>query len=176
MNRKLKEIVGAVAPTLATALGGPLAGVATRAIATKLLDEPGAAVEDVEGAIGAASSEDLIKLKELEFEFRAEMEAAGVELERVAASDRDSARKRQSTMRDWTPSVLGLAIILGFFGLLGYILAYGLPTSGGEVLMIMVGALAAMTTQVGNYFFGSSAGSKEKNEMIADLRKATRNA
>lgn len=169
-GRKFIDIIAAVAPTLATALGGPLAGVATRTIADKLLGKPDASPEEVEAAIAGASGQDLVRLKEIEATFAAEMKQAGVELERVAAEDRDSARARQVQMRDWTPTLLGLTIILGFFGVLAWIFQYGLPEKGGEVLLIMVGALSAMTNQISNYFFGSSAGSKTKETLIASLK------
>ena len=167
---KFIDIVRTVAPALATALGGPLAGIATRAIATSVIGKENATEAEVEAAILGASGTDLVKLKEVETKFAAEMKEAGVELERVAAADRASARDRQVKTGDWTPSVLGLAIILGFFGVLAYIFKYGLPAEGSEVLLLMVGALGAMTSQVGNYFFGSSVGSKTKEHIIADLK------
>jgi hypothetical protein len=170
MNDKLKAIIATVAPGIATALGGPLAGVATRALADKLLGTPDASAEAVEQAVAAATGGDLVKLKELEGEFQAQMQDAGIALERIAADDRASARDRQAKMKDWTPSVLGLAIIVGFFGVLAWIFRFGLPDNGSEVLLIMVGALGAMTTQVGNYFFGSSTGSKNKDAIIAGLK------
>ncbi len=169
-KRKFIDVIAAVAPTLATALGGPLAGVAVRTIAGELLGRPDAGIAEIETAIVGATGPDLIKLKEIEAKFAAEMKQAGVELERVAGADRDSARQRQVKMRDWTPSFLGLAIIVGFFGVLAWIFQYGMPSDGREVLLIMVGALGTMTTQITNYFFGSSAGSAEKQKIIADLK------
>lgn len=169
----LRDIIATVAPTLATALGGPLAGIATRAIAGKLLGREDATIEELEAAvIGGTTGPDLVKLKKLDFAFKIDLENAGIELESITANDRDSARDRQVKMKDWTPSVLGLAIILGFFGMLAYIMKYGMPTQGNEVMLIMVGALSAMTTQVGNFFFGSSSGSKTKDALIADLKGA----
>jgi len=165
-----KNILAEVAPVLATAFGGPLAGVAAKAIAGKMLGREDASLDEVIAAVEGASPADLVKLKDLELEFATQMRDAEIDLERVAAGDRDSARNRQARMKDWTPSVLGTAIVLGFFGLLAYIVKYGLPSDGSDVLLIMVGALAAMTTQVGNYFFGSSTGSKNKDEIIADLK------
>lgn len=172
MNTKFRELLLAVAPTLATAFGGPLAGVATRAVGDKLLGKPDASFEEVTQTILAAGTGELAKLKELELEFQAKLQEAGIELERIASSDRDSARDRQVRMRDWSPTFLGLAIIAGFFGMMAYLVQYGLPQEGGEVLLIMMGALATMTTQVGNYFFGSSTGSKAKDNIIADLKGA----
>lgn len=173
MKLDIRQLLATVAPSVATALGGPLAGVATRAIAGKLLGTEDASFSDVEAAVAAASGADMVKLKELEYEFKTQMEEAGIELEKISASDRDSARQRQVKMKDWTPSVLGLAIIIGFFGVLAYIFRFGLPSEGSEVLLIMVGALGTMTSQVGNFFFGSSTGSKVKDQIIADMKAAT---
>lgn len=166
----IKRIVGTVAPTLAAALGGPLAGMATREIGRVLLGDGAVAEADVIAAVSAASPADLVKLKQLDLEFAARMEEAGVDIARIDAADRASARDRQVRTGDWTPSVLGAAIIIGFFGLLGWVLAWGLPTEGSEVLIVLIGALAAMVTQIGNYFFGSSAGSKEKQDIIARMQ------
>lgn len=170
MNRNLRKIIGTVAPTLATALGGPLAGVATRAIAGKLLGDEQADSTAVEHAIAQATGTDLARLKELENDFRVQMKEAGVKLEQIAADDRDSARQRQIKLKDRTPAILGLVIIVGFFGVLAYIFRFGLPDEGSEVLLIMVGSLGVMTSQVGNYFFGSSVGSKDKDVTIAALK------
>lgn len=169
-NRKFIDVIATVAPTLATALGGPLAGMATRAIAGKLLGNEAAPLAEIETAISSAAPADLVKLKELDTRFKKDMAEAGVKLEKIAADDRDSARDRQVRMKDWTPSFLGLAIIVGFFGTLAYIFRFGMPETGTEVLLIMMGALGGMTAQVGNYFFGSSTGSKSKDAVIANLK------
>lgn len=168
----MKSVIATVAPTVATALGGPLAGVATRAVAEKLLGNADAPTADVEAAVAAATGADLVKLKELELAFKAEMENAGVELHRISAQDRISARNRQTELKDRTPAILGLSIIIGFFGVLAYLFRFGLPQEGSELLLIMVGSLGTMTTQVGNYFFGSSVGSKSKDDLIAELKGA----
>jgi hypothetical protein len=168
----LKSVLATVAPTLATALGGPLAGVATRAIADRFLGDPGVDFDTVQTAVLQAAPADLVRLKELDAQFERDIQAAGIQLEEIAASDRDSARQRQTASGDHTPAILGLCIVVGFFGVLFYIFRNGLPEQGSEVLLIMVGSLGTMTTQVGNYFFGSSVGSKSKDRLLADLKAA----
>lgn len=47
MSFDWKETIGAVAPIIATALGGPLAGVATKFVANKLLGDDTANIEEI---------------------------------------------------------------------------------------------------------------------------------
>jgi hypothetical protein len=168
------DVIATAAPGLATALGGPLAGVATKAIAEKLLGKPTASGDDVVKAIMGATPADLVKLRELDATFKADMKKADIRLEEIAADDRDSARQRQAQTKDRTPAILGLAIVVGFFGVLAYLFKYGLPKEGSEVRLIMVGSLGVMTSQVGNFFFGSSSGSKSKDALISNLKSEPR--
>lgn len=175
MNKqKIKGILSAVAPTLAAAIGGPLAGVAAQAITGGLSDTSVPDLNRVEQLLTGASGGDMVKLKRIEAEFAAQMEEAGVEIARIEADDRASARHRQAQMKDKTPAILGGFIILGFFGVLAYIFRFGLPAAGTEVLLIMVGSLGVMVTQVANYYFGSSVGSKSKDVTIAALKGQAR--
>ena len=63
----LKGVIGAVAPSLATAMGSPLAGAAMSAIADKLgvKNEP----KEIEKAIQSATPEQLVAIKEAELDF-----------------------------------------------------------------------------------------------------------
>jgi len=62
--------------------------------------------------------------------------------------------------------ILGIVITLAFFGLLGLLVFQGIPEQNGELLYLAVGALIAGFSTVVSYFFGSSAGSAEKNDML----------
>ena len=63
--------------------------------------------------------------------------------------------------------------MLGFFGVLAAMLFTDFPPGAGDVLKLMIGALGAMTVQVGNYFFGSSVGSKRKTELMGTKERAS---
>ena len=90
-----------------------------------------------------------------------------IDLERISASDRDSARQREMAVRDWTPTALAAGITFGFFGVLFWLFVYGVPKGSGDVVMIMVGGLQTSFVAVISYYFGSSAGSKAKDELLA---------
>ena len=98
-----KDIVSTVAPAIATALGGPLAGLGVAAVGKALGLGDGAGEEDVAAAVLKASPEQLLSVKKAELEFTARMKELDVDLERIAVADRQSARRREAATGDsWT--------------------------------------------------------------------------
>ncbi len=168
-----KNIVGSVAPTLATALGGPLAGMATKAISKAVLGHDNESEKNIVEAILSAGpdSDVFVKLKEADQSFATRMKELEIDLEKIAAEDRSSARQREVTLKDNTPKILAAVIVAGFFIVLAAITFKSLPEASQAPVNILLGALTAMLTQVGNYYFGSSAGSSRKNEMMAGMLK-----
>jgi hypothetical protein len=163
---QLLNLVRTVAPSLATAVGGPLAGMATRAISDALLGKPDGTEDELIDAAAKASPDQLLALKKAEQDFAVRMRELEIDLQRIDAADRSSAREREVKTGDWTPKALAGAVTLGFFGVLGYMIAYGLPTQGGEALLVMLGTLGTAWGGIVSYYFGSSAGSKEKSEAM----------
>ena len=95
------------------------------------------------------------------------MRELDIDLERISNADRDSARNREVKTKDLTPKVLAGFITCGYFGVLFYMLANGLPQHGGsEAMLVMLGTLGTAWGGVVAYYFGSSAGSKEKTEAM----------
>ncbi len=164
-----KEIVSTVAPGLATALGGPMAGVAVRGIASALLGTEDAGQTDVEQAVLRASPEDLRKLKQAELEFRQQMKELEIDLQALHAADRESARSRQVKTGDQMPALIAFAALAGFFGILAAMIFVDLPPGSEAPLNVMLGALGSLVVAIGNYYFGSSAGSSAKNVLIENL-------
>jgi hypothetical protein len=156
---KLLDIVKGVAPTLATALGGPLAGAAVTAIAEKFGVED--TVEAVTTALQGANPEQLAKLQEIDIK-KLELENA----------DRDSARKAHmaiATSPDahWleklTMPILALGTVSLAFLLIGILLFINIPDSQENIIIFALGFITSAATQVLSFYFGSSQGSKEKD-------------
>lgn len=171
MKLDWKAIVGTVAPTIATALGGPLAGVATKALAAKLLDRPDATGQEVEAAVLGADPQMLLRLREVDAEFEKHMTDAGVKIEEIAAGDRANARSRQVALHDHTPAILAYVVTVGFFGTLAFMLVNGKPATGGDALLVMLGSLGTAWAAIIAYFFGSSAGSRKKDEALTQIAR-----
>jgi len=171
-RNRIKRAIAGTAPKIANALGGPLAGAAVSALAKAIFGTETIDETELEAALVNATPEQIIALKQADHAFRIALRHAAVEEERIHASDRDSARQRQQLMDDWAPSVLGVLIILGFFVVLAAMLLQRLPQGAETEFSIMLGALATMTAAVVNYFFGSSAGSREKTRLLSPTSTA----
>lgn len=166
-----KDVVGAVAPTLATALGGPLAGAAVTALSSKLLGREDGSEDEVAAAVMTGSGDTLVKIKQADQEFAVRMRELDVDLERLHQTDRADARRReQATGDSWTPRILASIVTVGFFGVLAWLLRYGKPDTGGDALLVMLGALGGAWASIIAYYFGSSAGSAEKTALLAKKR------
>ena len=64
-------------------------------------------------------------------------------------------------------AVLGTAVVLGFFGAFWIILHSAVEPALRDVVLVLVGSLAAKFGSVVDYFFGSSSGSAEKTRLMA---------
>jgi hypothetical protein len=164
-------LLGQLAPSIATALGGPLAGVAVKTLSNALFGHENGTEEQISEAMASATPDQLAAIKKIDADFKVQMKSLDIDLERIAAGDRDSARKMQSETKDWVPKVLAIVITLGFFGILIWMLLNGMPKTGTEALLMMLGALGTAWTGVVNFYYGSSAGSKAKNDILAAKEK-----
>jgi len=86
-------------------------------------------------------------------------------------SDVQSARQMQMATRSIWPGTLTLVIIGGYFGLLAVMIIHGIPSTkdpGGEVLLTLIGVLAAAVPMVLGYWFGTTKGSFDKDQMLSN--------
>ena len=91
-----------------------------------------------------------------------------IELENA---DRDSARKREMSVKDWTPTAFGAVMILGFFSVVWYMLIEVIPEANQRILDMLLGSLMGSVTSIVAYYFGSSAGSAAKHSLLEKLTK-----
>jgi hypothetical protein len=161
----------AALPTIATALGGPLAGAAAGFVADKLgLSEK--TIDAVKTAISGATPEQLVQMKQIDAELQKFFAGLDIDLEKIAAADRDSAREREAKTGDSaTPRWLAFLITFGFFGVLGWLLVAGKPEEGGDALLVMLGSLGGAWSACVAYYFGSTKGSAEKTALLAKAGK-----
>lgn len=167
IGKSLKKLLGGLAPTLATAIGGPMGGVAMKFLADKFTGGDTGKVEDF---ILSAEPGQLKELKVAELEFKKEMKELDIDLEEIAFKDRDSARGLAKLKGIWPQVSLSVVFIGGYFGMMYLFVTSdlwgGLDDFAKGQIAIMIGVLTAGITQVMNFWFGSSAGSKAKTEKM----------
>jgi hypothetical protein len=171
----LLKIVGAVAPSLATAIGGPLGGMAMQAVASALGLPTDSSEKDVAKAMASATPDQLLKLKQADQDFAVRMRELDIDLEKIAASDRDSARRREAQVRDWMPRVLAFVVVAGFMATV-FLVLLGLVDGMKDPLMAttvgtLIGFVSAKAEQVIAYYFGSSSSSQQKTQLLAGGQK-----
>jgi hypothetical protein len=148
-----KSIVKTVAPVLGTALGGPMAGAATKFIADKFLGNPDASEQEIAQALSNSSPEQLIKLKEIDNTFALEMKRLDVDVYRLELQDKDSARKREMEVKDWTPAILAYGLSIGFFFVVWKLMSDGAVTEADQIILTTISNLFLIAL---TYYFGSS--------------------
>jgi len=151
-----------IAPTLATAIGGPFGTMAYGVVAKVMGISPDDAQKTIE--TGKLTAEQIASVQLAEIEIKARAQELGLDFAKVAADDRKSAREMQATTRSFMPPVLGLIVTLGFFGILGGLMTGVVHTS--DALMLMLGSLGTAWTGIVAFYFGSSAGSQAKDDLL----------
>ena len=164
-----KNILATVAPGIASALGGPLAGIAESSLAAKLLGKPTASAADVQAAVLAASPADLLKLKEAEIDFQKALSDADIKLADIAEADRVSARDMEVKTNDWTPRILAALIVGGWIVVQFYLMQHVIDASMRELIARVLGTLDSALMLVLSYYFGSSASSRGKDDALATI-------
>jgi hypothetical protein len=153
-----------IAPTVATALGGPLAGMAVSAISKAIgVDED--KVQDMISS-NKLSADQVAQLKLAEIELAKQAQELGLNFEKLAVDDRKSAREMQATTRSMMPPILASAVTVGFFGIV-VMMFFNQIDSNNPAILMMLGSLGTAWTGIIAYYFGSSAGSQAKTEMMA---------
>jgi hypothetical protein len=173
-----KGMLGKVAPWLAATLGGPGAGLAVDALCRATGIEPSldnARKAAQMAAAGSLTGDQFIALQAAEQGHMERMQEMGfkqlVDLEQIGYQDRASARDREVKTGDsWTPRILAAVVVGGFLWCLYYVLSGKVAGLKDPSVSAMIGSLigyaSAKADTVVGYYFGSSAGSDRKTDIL----------
>jgi hypothetical protein len=162
----LFNLLKSIAPTLATAVAGPLGGAAVSAIAGRLgvTDSVEAVAKAIAGDPQAAQ-----KLADMELEYA-----------KLNAQDRDSARKAYATIATsenatkldkMVVPILALGVVGLAFSLIGVLMFVDTPNDQQQLVIFALGFITSAAGQVLSFYFGSSQGSKDKTEDMKGMIK-----
>jgi hypothetical protein len=175
----LAPIIGAAGPLLGGALGGPagalVGGIVGKGLAAALGTEATpAAVAAAVQADPAKASAALAKVAADPAAVAAISGAEAAELRRIelANANTDAARQqtlalvREGSPMAWGAGVVSVMIVIGFLALTAALMFRQVPDS--QVALVLFGTLSTAFGAVVNYWLGSSAGSKAKDDTIRE--------
>lgn len=157
-----------IAPTVASALGGPLAGMAVEAVgsALGLTDATKEKITDVLQS-GSMTAEQTAALKQAELDLKLKLKELDIDLEKVHAGDRNSAREMAAKTGDiWTPRIIAMVVFIVWAVVQYVVFTSVIPEGMRELVARMLGTLDAVLMAVVYYYFGSSSGSATKTQAM----------
>jgi hypothetical protein len=158
---ELFGLLKGLAPTLATAVAGPLGGAAVSALASKfgVSDSVEAVAKAIAGDPQAAQ-----KLQELE------LEMAKLDMANTADARKMNPDIQNSAVASWLAKniayVIDVSIIAGALTMTFVVFIVGVPEQNKSMAFTALGSLWTLTGTVVNFHRGSSAGSKAKTEEL----------
>jgi hypothetical protein len=163
----MNDFLAGLAPTLASAIMGPLGGVAVAALG-KIFGIDGATTEQVSKVFqdGRMTPDQLTAIKQLELKYQNDEKERGFRYAELEFKNTQDARDMQKQTKSYFPATLSTFITVGFFSILITMLVWEYKPT--EPLLIMLGALGAAFGAVVNFWLGSSSGSQRKSEMLAN--------
>ena len=148
----LKGVIGAVAPTLGTALAGPLGGTAAQAISAVLgcKNDP----KSISTAMQNATPEQLAEIKKAELDFEAQMKKMDEDIFNLETADVQDARNAHKG--DWTPRVFGLFSLCGFIGYIFLVTIQPPDANSDTIVSLVLGYLGGLVSGISSFYFGAS--------------------
>lgn len=176
---KALSILKGVAPTVATALGGPWAGMAVRTLSKELFGTEDAPIDDIEAALTSGDSDTLLKAQAANHEFEIKMKELKIREEELQYADIASARQREVSVRDKMPMILGILAFVQWYAVLFVVLFgkfVGIELDKDQMMTVMfvLATAQAIVLAVISYYFGSSQATEAGNKAFADYLKFNR--
>jgi hypothetical protein len=155
---KIGKLLKSLAPTVAEAAGGPLAGMAVKMVASKM-GVPEASAEKIEEIL-ETQPEKAVLVREADQDFKTKIREMEIDLEsfKTEVDDRKDARKTFGD--DPTPKVFAMLALIGFLGYVFMVTIQPPDANDDGVVNLILGYLGGLVSGISAYFFGGSNGKK----------------
>lgn len=163
------DTLRALAPTVATALAGPLAGAAVSALGS-VLGVPDATQATIANLFkdGQLTAEHLAEIRKLELQFQNDERERGFKYSELEFKDRDSARSMATATHSLTPSVLTWIIVALTLAAEAALLFNQVPPGADPIIIGRVlGTMDSALVMVLSFWFGSNSSSQHKTSLLA---------
>jgi len=161
-----------IAPTIATAIGGPLGGLAYEAVSKVL----GVSQDDAQKMLtdGKLSSDQIAAVQQAEIALKAKAQELNLNFEKLAVEDRSSARQMQIATQSWVPPLLAVLIVAVWSTTQYFMFTHVIPDTMREMVSRVLGTMDGALMLVLSFYYGSSSGSQAKDQMIHNSTPITK--
>ena len=152
---KLGGLLKSLAPTIASAAGGPMAGMAVK-MAAKKLGVPDATANEIEDII-EREPEKAVLLKEADNDFKDRIREMEIDLESFKTEVEDRQHARETFKNDWTPKVFGILALL-LYG--AYVMAVTImphDQNDETIISLVLGQLSGILGTMAAFWFSGSS-------------------
>ena len=156
---KLGGLLKSLAPTIASAAGGPMAGMAVKMAAKKLGLPDTATANEIEDLI-EREPDKAVMVREADKDFKNRIREMEIDLESFKTEVEDRKDARENFATDWTPkdfSVLTL-LLYGAFVMIVTLMPH--DQNDETIISLVLGQLSGILGTAAAFFYGSSSGKK----------------
>ena len=156
---KLGGLLKSLAPTIASAAGGPMAGMAVKMAASKLGLPESTTANEIEDLI-ERQPERAVALKQADEDFKNRIKEMEIDLEsfKTEVEDRKDARENFST--DWTPKIFSILCLLLYGGFVMIVTLLPHDQNDETIISLVLGQLSGILGTAAAFFYGGSNGKK----------------
>ena len=156
---KLGGLLKSLAPPIASAAGGPMAGMAVKMAAKKLGLPDTATANEIEDLI-EREPDKAVMVREADKDFKNRIREMEIDLESFKTEVEDRKDARENFATDWTPKVFSVLTLLLYGAFVMIVTLMPHDQNDETIISLVLGQLSGILGTAAAFFYGSSSGKK----------------
>ena len=156
---KLGGLLKSLAPTIASAAGGPMAGMAVNMAAKKIVLPDTATDNEIEDLI-ERDRDKAVMVREADKEFKDYIREMEIDLESFKTEVEDRKDARENFATDWTPKVFSVLTLLLYGAFVMIVTLMPHDQNDETIISLVLGQLSGILGTAAAFFYGGSSGKK----------------
>ena len=156
---KLGGLLKSLAPTIASAAGGPMAGMAVKMAAKKLGLPDTATANEIEDLI-EREPDKAVMVREADKDFKNRIREMEIDLESFKTEVEDRKDARENFATDWTPKVFSVLTLLLYGAFVMIVTLMPHDQNDETIISLVLGLLSGILGTAAAFFYGGSSGKK----------------
>lgn len=157
---KLGGLLKSLAPTIASAAGGPMAGMAVKMAANKLGLPETATANEIEDLI-EREPEKAVLVKEADKDFKSKIREMEIDLESFKTEVQDRQHARETFKNDWTPKAFSMLALLLYGAYVMTVTLLPHSEQSETVISLVLGQLSGILGTCSAFFYSSGQNGKD---------------